>query len=235
MKISKDLEQQQSNAQENATRLQAENEARGGEFTDWFEELYAGAKGDASLVPWADKTPHEGLVQWMSTRMQGKGAKALDVGCGLGDNAVFLAQNGYEVTAIDLSQSAIDWAKKRFAKSPVTFRQVDLFALPDDLVGQFDLVHETYTLQALPKEVRPELFKAIASLVADKGRLLVISRSRPEDVVPDGPPWELAKSELDHFLELGFVEVSVREFEETRPDGRVIPHFQIEYVKRAAG
>ena len=127
------------------------------------------------------KAPHEGLVQWMSTGQQGKGAKALDVGCGLGDNAVFMAQNGYEVTAIDLSQSAIDWAKKRFApksvapksvaKSLVTFRQVDLFALPDDLVGQFDLVHETYTLQALPKEVRPELFKAIASLSGGQGTI----------------------------------------------------------------
>ncbi|MCF6199785.1 MAG: TPMT family class I SAM-dependent methyltransferase, partial [Hyphomicrobiaceae bacterium] len=105
------------------------------------------------------------------------------------------------------------------------------FKLPQDLLGQFDLVHETYTIQALPASLRPELFKAIVSLLADKGRLLVISRSRPEDVVPDGPPWELAKSELDQFLKLGLVELSVTEFEEVRPDGRVIPHWRIEYEK----
>ena len=228
-----DHEQEQSKAQALADQIQARNKARGGAFMDWFEELYAGAKGDASLIPWADEEPHEALVEWMATagQKQGGGKKALDVGCGLGDNAVFMAQNGYEVTAIDLSQSAIDWAKKRFADSGVNFRQVDLFQLPDDLVGQFDLVHETYTLQALPREVRPQLYKALTSLLAPNGRLLVISRSRPEEVVPDGPPWELAKSELDEFLKLGLEEVSVYEFEEVRPEGRLIPHWRIEYQK----
>jgi len=222
-------------AREIADQLQAETKAKGGEFTDWFEELYARAAGDPDLIPWADEEPHEGLVEWMAADLKkarpDKGAKALDVGCGLGDNAVFMAQNGYEVTAIDLSQSAIDWAKKRFAGGPVTFRQEDLFELAQDLPGQFDLVHETYTIQALPAALRPELYKVIASLVAPGGRLLVISRSRPEDVVPDGPPWELAKSDLDHFLSHGLVELSVHEFKEVRPDGRVIPHWRIEYEK----
>ena len=235
MKTSKQAEQEQSKARELADRVQAENDARGGHFTDWFEDLYAGARGDASLIPWADGIPHEGLVAWMEADQkessQKNRGKALDVGCGLGDNAAYLAQNGYEVTGIDLSPSAIEWAKKRFADAPVTFRQVDLFDVPDDLIGQFDLVHETYTIQASPAKLRPGLFKAIAALVANKGRLLVISRSRPEDVVPDGPPWELAKSELDEFLKLGFVETSVTEFDEVRPEGRVIPHWRIEYQK----
>ena len=57
MKTSKkNWQQEQSDAQENAARMQARNEARGGEFMDWFEDLYAGAKGDASLVPWADES-----------------------------------------------------------------------------------------------------------------------------------------------------------------------------------
>jgi len=234
MKTPKKNEQELSKAQELAGRVQAKNEDKGGQFMDWFEDLYAGAKEDADLIPWADQEPHEGLVAWMQSAPKNaspqKEAKALDVGCGLGHNALFMAQNGYEVTAIDLSQSAIDWAQKRFSKSPVTFRQADLFKLPQDLIGQFDLVHETYTIQALPAPMRPELFKAIVSLLAPGGRLLVISRSRPEEVVPDGPPWELAKSELDHFIELGLVEVSVTEFEEVRPE-RVIPHWRIEYEK----
>ena len=183
------------------------------------------------MVPWGDENPHSGLVDWMAKRQVGEDGKALDVGCGLGDNAAFLAQNGYDVTAIDLSQSAIDWASKRFKDSAVQFRQTDLFELPQDLIGAFDLVHETYTLQALPKEIRPELFKAVASLVAPKGCLLVITRSRKEDVVPDGPPWPLAKSELDQFLKLDFAEVSVDQFEEKKPDGRVIAHYRIEYQK----
>ncbi len=231
MKSEKQAQEEQERARALADRVQAETEAKGGAYTDWFEDLYAGAKGDATLIPWADEEAHVALVEWMAEQPRGEGKKAIDVGCGLGDNAVFLAQNGYEVTGIDLSQSAIDWAKKRFADSGVTFRQVDLFELPDDLVGQFDLVHETYTIQALPAEMRPELLKAIADLLAPGGQLLVIARSRPEDVVPEGPPWELAKSDLDEFLKLGLVEQSVHEFDEVRPEGRVVPHWRITWQK----
>ena len=224
-------EQDRDRARDNADKLQAENLAKGGEFTDWFEELYAKAEGDSSMVPWGDQEPRQGLVEWMSKRPQGAGAKALDVGCGLGDNAAFLEANGYDVTAIDLSGSAIEWASKRFADSAIKFRQADLFDLPDDLIGQFDLVHETYTLQALPDTIRLKLFKAIADLTAPDGRLLVITRSREEDVIPDGPPWPLAKSELDAFLALGMSEISVTKTVEVKPDGREIPHLRIEYQK----
>ncbi len=218
-------------AREIADKLQAETKAKGGEFTDWFEELYAKANGDAALIPWGDEEAHDILLDWISMGYVGGGKTAVDVGCGLGDNAVCLAANGYNVTAIDLSQSAIDWATKRFADSSVTFRQADLFDLPDDLIGQYDLVHETYTLQALPEAIRSKCFEAIASLVAPKGRLLVICRSRAEDVVPDGPPWPLAKSELDAFLALGLREVEINKTIEVKPDGREIPHLRIEYQK----
>lgn len=218
-------------AREIADRLQAESMAKNGQFTDWFEDLYAGAKGDASLVPWGDEKPHPGLVEWMEQNQSDSDAKAIDVGCGLGDNAAFLADSGFDVTAIDLSQTAIDWAAKRFGHKSVNFRQADLFNLPGELVGQFDFVHETYTMQALPKEIRGDALEAIASLVAPKGRLLVICRARAEDVVLDGPPWPLAKSELDRFIELGLTEVGVSEFKEEKLDGRQIPHFRIEYEK----
>ncbi len=218
-------------AREIADRMQAETKARGGAFTDWFEELYAKADGDAALVPWGDQEPRQGLVEWMVGRPGAEGAKALDVGCGLGDNAVFLERNGYDVTAIDLSKSAIKWAAKRFADSAVRFRQADLFDLPEDLVGAFDLVHETYTLQALPEEIRPKLFEAIADLVAPGGRLLVITRSRAEGEASDGPPWPLAKSQLDAFLSLGLRQLSLTKTIEVKPDGRQIPHLRIEYQK----
>jgi len=219
-----------------ADEMQAETQARGGEFTDWFEELYAKADGDAGMVPWGDEKAHPGLVSWVEQNGAGQNGfgqngRAIDVGCGLGDNAVFLAEKGFAVTAIDLSQSAIDWAARRFSDSSVDFRQADLFDLPRELVGQFDLVHETYTLQALPPAIRSKCYQAIASLVAPRGRLLVICRSRAEDQSADGPPWPLAKSELDRFTELGLTEISTSEFLEEKLDGRQIPHLKVEYQK----
>jgi SAM-dependent methyltransferase len=214
-----------------ADRLQADKLARGGSFTDWFEELYANAAGNAALVPWADEQPHAALLAWLGEARAMPGGRAIDVGCGIGDNAALLAERGYAVTAFDLSPSAIEWARRRFAGTHIDFRVADLFALPADLVGAFSFVHETYTLQALPAEIRPLAFDAVASLVAPGGSLLVICRSRAEKVQPMGPPWPLARSELARFEELGLMLRELEEFAEQKPDGRIIPHIRAHYVK----
>lgn len=214
-------------AREIADRLQAEKLAAGGEFTAWFEDLYANAAGNADLVPWADEKPHPGLVEWIERGSPGKGGRAIDVGCGIGDNAAYLAERGFAVTAIDLSPSAIDWARRRFSGRRIDFRAADLFQLPPELVGAFDFVHETYTLQALPAEIRPLAMDAVASLLAPGGQMLVICRARAEDQEPLGPPWPLAASELDRFASCGLERISLERFDEHKPDGRIIPHLRV--------
>jgi SAM-dependent methyltransferase len=218
-------------AREIADRLQAERLAAGGGFTDWFEQLYANAAGDAALVPWADETPHPGLVGFFERQPVAGTGRAVDVGCGIGDNAAFLARQGFAVTAFDLSPTAIAWAARRFAGAGIDFRVADLFKLPDDLLGAFNLVHETYTLQALPAAIRLLAFDGVASLLAPGGSLLVICRSREEAVEPMGPPWPLARSELARFEQLGLALVGLDSFEETTPDGRIIPHLRAHYRK----
>ncbi len=158
------------------------------------------------------------------------GARAIDIGCGLGDNAVFLTQCGYDTTAMDISPSAIEWAKKRHGDL-ADFRVADLFDLPEDLLGVFDLVHETYTIQSLPIAVRPKVMEAIASLLAPGGRLLVICRARPDGTEAEGPPWPLCRVELAEFDHLGLHRVNLEEFVEERADNRRIPHFRAEYQK----
>ncbi len=63
---------------------------------------------------------------------------ALEVGCGTGNNAVWLAQQGFAVTAIDVSQLAIETAKKKAAAAGVKVRFItgNILSSPD-LVGPF--------------------------------------------------------------------------------------------------
>jgi 2-polyprenyl-3-methyl-5-hydroxy-6-metoxy-1,4-benzoquinol methylase len=42
-----------------------------------------------------------------------KNGKAMELGCGPGRNAIYLALNGFSVDAFDLSETAIEWAKER--------------------------------------------------------------------------------------------------------------------------
>lgn len=69
-----------------------------------------------------------------------KDARILDVGCGTGRHAIELAKRGYRVTGIDLSDSLLERAREKAAKSNVhvDFRKHDARNLP--FVEEFDLV-----------------------------------------------------------------------------------------------
>lgn len=162
----------------------------------WFEAVYELAGDDPAGVPWAGLAPHPVLAQWLDGRSLA-GLRALDVGCGLGDNAEALSGAGAAVTAFDLSARAVDWARRRFPGSRVDYRTADLFAAPEDWRGAFDLVHELYTLQALPETLLPQASRALASFVAPGGMLLVISRAREEGQEISGPPWPLTRARIE--------------------------------------
>ncbi|MCB1536081.1 MAG: class I SAM-dependent methyltransferase [Rhodoblastus sp.] len=137
--------------------------------------------------------------------------RALDVGCGLGDNAEALAAAGAEVTAFDLSENAIHWAKRRFPHTRVAYRSADLFHPPAEWLGAFDLVNECYTLQALPNRLLPEAGAALASFLKPGGQILVIARSRPNPAAPDGPPWPLARGDVEGLTAQGLTLDSLEE------------------------
>lgn len=163
---------------------------------EWFEAVYELAGDDPAGVPWAGLAPHPALAQWVEGRSLA-GVRALDVGCGLGDNAEALARAGAEATAFDLVARAIAWAKRRFPGSAVTYVAADLFDAPPEWRGAFDLVHELYTLQALPAALLPQAARALASFVAPGGTLLVISRAREEGQDVAGPPWPLTSAQIE--------------------------------------
>ena len=202
--------------------IQAQAEARG-EPLAWFDEVYSRAAGDTAMVPWADEEAHPGLAEWIARSGEIHEGKALDVGCGLGDNAEALAATGYDVTAFDLSPVAIDWAKKRFPETRVEYVTASLLDPPVEWLGAFDLVHETYTLQALKQPEQRQAFDALASLVAPGGKLLVICRTRGEDDEIKGPPWPLSRSEIMRFESLGLTARAFQSFTVTDKD-RSIEH-----------
>lgn len=197
---------------ERARELAAESLARG-DATGWFERLYAeGASGEAE-VPWDDREPNPGLVEFWSTHPPpARGQRAIVVGCGLGDDAEFLAAHGLATTAFDLSPSAIRGCRARFPKSPVGYEVADLRRIPAGWVGRFDFVLECFTLQAVPPASRTAYFGPIASLVAPGGHLLVIARARTPEEPPGELPWPLTREELLAFEHQGLTADSVEEY-----------------------
>ncbi|MHC5653247.1 class I SAM-dependent methyltransferase [Stappia sp.] len=214
------------------TRLDDLFGAKGGARGDrasWFHAVYETAGRDPAAVPWADLAPKPELVDWLKEH-PGEGRRALDVACGLGDNAEALAAAGYRTTAFDLAPEAIRWAGERFPQGTVDYRVADLLDPPTDWVGGFDLVHECYTLQALDGDLREAAFPALARLLAPGGRLLVLTRTRGEGMPADGPPWPLTPGELHRFETLGLTRVTFEPYE-IRKGARVIAHVRALYRK----
>jgi SAM-dependent methyltransferase len=168
-----------------------------GDAIGWFEALYAEAAGNSSHVPWADLRPNPNLVEWLEENpVDAPGRLALVVGCGLGDDAEFLAQLGFRVTAFDVSPTAIGWCQRRFPGSTVNYEAGDLLDPPAAWRRAFDFALEAYTLQVLPCKLREEAMARLAEAVKPGGTLLVICRGRlPDD--PEGQmPWPLLREEL---------------------------------------
>jgi SAM-dependent methyltransferase len=161
-----------------------------------FEEMYAAAGDDLGAVPWANLKPFPPLVEWLGERGAGLSGRALVVGAGYGDDAAELARRGFEVTAFDLSPTAVGRARERFPEGGVDFRVEDLFALPTEWSGHFDLVVEIRTLQSLPIETRRDAAAAIAGTVAPGGRLWLFALGRDEHRRGETRPWPVTPEEL---------------------------------------
>lgn len=173
--------------------------------SNWFEPLYASSDTNGEGVPWANMATHPSFGSWLSKNtLEGDGKFALVVGCGMGDDAIELEALGFQVTAFDVSQTAIKFCKERFPQSKVEFVRADLLEIQSQWQKKFDFVLEIYTVQALPPKYEKELIQNITNFVAPDGHILVIAEvGKEERSFENGPPWLLTAQHIDSFSSCG--------------------------------
>ena len=95
--------------------------------------------------------------------------RALDVGCGEGADALWLARRGWQVTAVDISEVALQRAAANDVEHSVTWSRADLATTPPP-AGAFDLV----SLQYFPllRSSGPSAVRGLLDAVAPGGTLL---------------------------------------------------------------
>lgn len=187
----------------------------------WFEAVYARAGTDPAKVPWANLSAHPLTKSWICQQYHSlRGLNVLDIGCGLGDNAEIFAGHGAQVTAFDFVGEAVEWAKRRFPQTNVTYQMADLFDPPQNWLACFDLVHECYTLQALSVELLPKALGVLKSFLKPDGKLLIVARARAEDEEVSGPPWPLPPSFFKEAEGCGFHIQALEDISATADVGR---------------
>jgi SAM-dependent methyltransferase len=225
---SEDEESRREEGKRIADALRAEYRALGNP-SGWFDACYKAAEGDPFLLPWGHQVARPELVEWVERLpVERRTGRALDIACGLGDNAALLARAGFDVTAFDISETAVEWAASRFPDLAIDWRAADLLEPLEEWGGAFDLVNETYTLQALRPPNRERAIGLLSGFLAPGGTLLIIGRGRHPDEPENPPPWPLLRAELEPLKGPGLEEVAFEDFLADR-NGRKVRHFRVEY------
>lgn len=161
--------------------------------TDW-EARYR--SGD---TPWDKGGPHPELVAFLSrTPVAGR---VLVPGCGPGHDVRALAATADEVVGIDVAASALKVARSYPSVGGEKYLLADLFALPEQLRRDFDLVWEHTCFCAIDPDQRTAYVDAVAGALKPGGTLLAVFYLDPGNSSPDeGPPFEVSVAELDRLF-----------------------------------
>lgn len=132
----------------------------------WWDQFY----GDRNKgIPFFKDRPDENLVEYVSKRHMTPG-KVLELGCGGGRNAVYLAQQGYAVDAIDISQAAVDWGRERARKHQVevNFARSNIFDLSLE-PGSYDLIYDSGCFHHIYPHRRVTFLELVSSTLKPGG------------------------------------------------------------------
>ncbi len=142
-------------------------------MTREMEDIYQNIPPDR--IPWNIEEPPDALVRLVES---GKllPCRTIDFGCGAGNYAVWLARQGFEVTGIDISPSAIDLARKNAGRQGVgcTFIVADVLGDLREVEGPFDFGFDWELLHHIFPDDRPRYMANVARLLRPGGKYLSV-------------------------------------------------------------
>jgi SAM-dependent methyltransferase len=142
----------------------------------WWDDFY---QDRSRRCPFFVTHPDESLAQWMAEGLIRPG-HAIDIGCGNGRNAIFLARHGFSVQAIDLSGAAIAWAREHAARAgvAVSFAQANVFEM-DLAAPSYDLIYDSGCFHHMPPHRRAQYVDLLTAALRPGG-WLCLTCFRPE-------------------------------------------------------
>lgn len=144
-----------------------------------IDEIYR--KVSLEKIPWNIETPPDVLTR-LVTRGKVRPCRAIDLGCGAGNYAIWLAGLGFEVTGADSSPAAIRIARKKAAEKGVrcTFVIADLLGDLDAINGSFDFAYDFELLHHLMPEERAVYIKNVHQLTRPHATYLSVCFSEED-------------------------------------------------------
>ncbi len=160
-------------------------------------------------LPWSTGLPHPVVVSLTKNEAITPGT-LLEPGAGNGENALFLAARGFDVTAVDISSAAISKIRENAEKMNISIHTIvgdfmDDVELP---YSKYDYVFERSFLQTLPSSLRKKYIHSVASYLNPSGMYLAIVRG-PRHPKPDSQPYAFSAREIQELLSSEFVMIDI--------------------------
>jgi SAM-dependent methyltransferase len=150
---------------------------------DWNDNYAQG------FMPWDSDDPDENLVEFVRSQRLAPG-RVLDIGCGTGTHSLWLAEQGFDVLGVDLSELAIQRAKEKAAgrSGRSRFEVLDILAHapPSDA---FEFVFDRGCFHVFDEHDERARFAArVAECLTAKGQWLSLIGSTEGPARDQGPP-----------------------------------------------
>lgn len=158
----------------------------------FWDEVYKGKP------PW-DLDHPQPAFQALIQNGEIKPGRALDMGCGRGENAILLAMSGCDVTGIDLAENAISDAKLKAKERNVKVKFVVEDALQMDWLfeeGEFDIVIDSGLFHVMMDEERPVFAQQVHRVLRKGGKYFMLCFSDKEPGEYELPR-RLSKAEIE--------------------------------------
>lgn len=152
---------------------------------EWYNFVYR-ASYRLGFTPWDRGKPASGLVELVEGPNALRPGRALDLGCGSGNNTIYLSRNGWDATGIDMVASALNVARKNAERAGVhpRFVEGDVTRLSElDAKGPFDLLVDVGCFHTLPAHLRDQYAEGLTQ-VAAPGATLFLYAFSPGRIAP---------------------------------------------------
>ena len=182
------------------------------DYEEW-DQIYR--KYPLESLRWELGRPRPILVEFVEKGLIKKG-KALDICCGAGTNTVYLAEKGFEVTGVDISSKAIEYAKKKAEQADIKidFRVQNFLDLSFG-DGKFDFVFDMGCFHHVEIEDRTKFIKGVHRVLKNDGVYLLTCFS-----YKNGPAWNhFTKKQINDLFSDYFEIDEIRHISSIEGDG----------------
>jgi SAM-dependent methyltransferase len=143
---------------------------------DQMEKIYREMSPED--IPWNIETPPE-ILQALITNNVLRPCKVIELGCGAGNYVIYFAKNGFDATGVDISEHAIDMARKSASREgiPCSFVAADVLGDLSEIIDKFDFVYDWELLHHIFPDERDQYIRNVCRLLKPGGRYLSVSFS----------------------------------------------------------